>query len=146
MKKKNLKISIIGCGNIGSAIAHGLIKSKNFKSDNIILTKRKQSDLIEFSKEGFLVTTDNKKAVSESGIVILSVTPQQLNTVLNDIKDILLPRKHKILSVVSGASIKQIKEHLEMDLPVVRVMPNTAIAIQESMTCICAEENEYWED
>ena len=142
MKKKNLKISIIGCGNIGSAIAHGLVKSKKYKSDNIILTRRKQADLIEFSNEGFLVTTDNKKAVTETGIVILAVTPQQLNTVLNDIKDVVSSGKHKILSVVSGASIKQIKEHLEMDLPVVRVMPNTAIAIQESMTCICAEDND----
>lgn len=142
MKKKNLKISIIGCGNIGSAIARGLVKSKVYKSDNIILTKRKQSDLIELSNEGYLVTTDNKKAVSETGIIILSITPQQLNTVLNDIKEVLSPKKHKILSVVSGASIKQIKEHLGFDLPVVRVMPNTAIAIQESMTCICAEEKD----
>jgi pyrroline-5-carboxylate reductase len=61
---------------------------------------------------------------------------------MEEIKTVLNPEVHKILSVVSGASIKQIKNHIGMDLPVVRVMPNTAIAIQESMTCICAEEKD----
>lgn len=141
------KISIIGCGNIGSAIANGLVKSNNYKHSEIILTRRRNKDLSPFIEKGFVGLTDNKKAVSESEIVILAVTPQQLNVVFEDIKTVLERDKHIVMSVVSGASIKQIKEHLELDLPVVRVMPNTAIAIQESMTCICADkkDNEYAE-
>lgn len=141
------KISIIGCGNIGSAIANGLVKSNNYKHSEIILTRRRGKDLKPFVEMGFVGLTDNKKAVNDSEIVILAVTPQQLNVVFEDIKTVLDPAKHIIMSVVSGASIKQIKEHLELDLPVVRVMPNTAIAIQESMTCICADniDNEYAE-
>ena len=83
-----------------------------------------------------------KRRLNETNIIILAVTPQQLNAVIEDIKTVLNPKKHKILSVVSGASIKQIKNHIGIDLPVVRVMPNTAIAIQESMTCICADEKD----
>ncbi|MBK7104124.1 MAG: pyrroline-5-carboxylate reductase [Ignavibacteriae bacterium] len=134
-------ISIIGCGNIGSAIANGLVKS-NYKPSNIYLTKRKSEDFEEFKNLGFKTTTENKKAVSQSEIIILAVTPQQLNVVLEDIKSAIQPEKHIVMSVVSGASIKQIKKHLASEVPVVRVMPNTAIAIQESMTCICADEKD----
>ncbi len=140
MKKK--KISIIGCGNIGTAIANGLVKSKKYKYSEIILTKRKEKDLEELKSLGFSTTTDNKKAVNESDIVILAVTPQQLNNVFEDIKDSLIPSKHIVISVASGASIKQIKTHIGKDVNVVRAMPNTAIAIRESMTCICADEKE----
>lgn len=136
------KISIIGCGNIGSAIALGIVKSNKYKPSEIVLTRRKVDNLKEFAKDGFTTTSENKKAVKETKLIILTVTPQQLNSVIEDIKTVLNPKIHKILSVVSGASIKQIKNHIGIDMPVVRVMPNTAIAIQESMTCICAEEKD----
>jgi pyrroline-5-carboxylate reductase len=136
------KISIVGCGNIGGAIASGIVKSGKYKPSEIILTRRKVGNIAEFADKGFITISDNKKAVSQTNIIILAVTPQQLNIVMEDIKTVLNPSEHKILSVVSGASIKQIKNHIGIDLPVVRVMPNTAIAIQESMTCICAEEKD----
>lgn len=140
MKEKN--ISIIGCGNIGSAIANGLIKSDQYSPSNIILTRRKDKDLNEFKNMGFVVTNDNRWAVENSAIIILAVTPQQLNVVMEDIKSSIDINKHIVMSVVSGATIKQIKTHLNKNVPVVRVMPNTAIAIQESMTCICTDQND----
>lgn len=138
MKKK---ISIIGCGNIGSAIARGLVNSKKYKCKDIILTRRKFNALGEFSEKGFITISDNKKAVKNSNIVILAITPQQLNTVLADIKPVLKLNQHIIMSVVSGASIKKIKEIINIEIPVVRIMPNTAIAIQESMTCIASDNS-----
>lgn len=142
MSIKSKKISIIGCGNIGTAIAYGLVKSKKYEAGEIVLTKRRKNDLLPFSEKGFNTTTDNKVAVLETEIVILAVTPQQLNTVFEDIKSEINPNKHVVMSVASGASIKQIKDHIGNDVPVVRVMPNTAIAIRESMTCICADEKD----
>lgn len=141
MKFSKQKISIIGCGNIGSAIAKGLVKS-NYKPSNIYLTRRKISALEEYSILGFNTTNDNIKAVNESDIIILTVTPQQLNAAIESIKDALNTNKHIIVSVVSGVSIKQIKKLINKEIPVVRVMPNTAIAIQESMTCLCADEKD----
>lgn len=138
----NNKIAIIGCGNIGSAIAYGLIKSDLYVSSNITLTRRKQKHLENFNKDGFLTTTSNVEAVKNSDIIILAVTPQQLNQVFLEIKREIDNNKHTILSVVSGATIKQIKNHLETNVPVVRVMPNTAIAIRESMTCISTDEKD----
>lgn len=142
MSTKGMKIAVLGCGNIGSAIAFGLIKSENFSASDIYCTKRKTENLVKFSEKGFQTTNDNKLAVKNSDIIIIAVTPQQLNELAEEIKTGIDSEKHKIFSVVSGATIKQIKNLFGDDISVVRVMPNTAIAIQESMTCISGSEKE----
>jgi len=139
--KAGSKIAILGAGNIGLAIANGLINSKLFTPENLTLTKRKIETLKNFDKNGAIVTKDNKKAVKDSDILVLAVTPHQLNALMTDIKPVIESERHIVISVVSGASIKEIKGYLGEDTAVVRAMPNTAIAIQESMTCIAAESN-----
>ena len=135
-------LSILGCGNIGSEIAMGLVNAKLFTADRIILTRRSMELLKPFAEKGFAITADNKEALKKSDIVIITVTPQHLNDLLEEIKNEVNPGKHTVLSVVSGASIKQIKNHIGKEVPVVRVMPNTAIGIRESMTCICGDEKD----
>ncbi len=136
------KIAILGCGNIGGAIADGLYQSNPEIAGNISLTRRETEKLIDFASKGFHVSSDNKEVVKNSEVIILAVTPHRLRGVLLEIKDVLDPEKHVLLSVASGPTIKQIKELLGNDIPVVRVMPNTAIAIQESMTCISADKED----
>lgn len=133
------KISILGGGNIGLSIARGLKNSNLFDVKNIYITRRNIQPVLTFKEEGFKVTTDNNLAVKNSDVVIIAVQPQQLNDILSEISGDL-SKKHIVISVVSGASIKAIKTHIGKDeVQVIRVMPNTAIAIQESMTCISAE-------
>ena len=137
------KISVLGGGNIGSAIALGLINSKQYKPSEIIITRRNQELLKTLLSKGFKTAPNNANAVKETEIVIVAVTPQQLNDLLAEIKNELNPKKHIVISIVSGATIKEIRKQLGSDIPVLRVMPNTAIAIQESMTCISAEPQDH---
>lgn len=140
MTKK--KIAILGCGNIGSAIANGLVNSGLYKSSQLFLTRKSEELLSEFTDKGFNTSSNNLEAVKESDIIIVAVTPQQLNGLLEEIDNYLDESKHIILSVVTGVSIKQIKSKLSKKVPVIRIMPNTAIAIQESMTCISANDED----
>ncbi len=133
---KKKKIAIIGAGNIGTSIASGLAKSENFKTRDITLTRRRLDLLEPYKKLGFKVTSNNSEALSESDIIIIAVEPQQLDDLLVDIKSELDPDRHLLISVVTGAHSKQIIQKTENKVPVVRAMPNTAIAIRESMTCI----------
>jgi len=136
----DLQFCILGCGNIGEAIARGITRANIAPSQKIILTKRSASGLEKLEKEGFQVTVDNVDAVKRSNVVIVCVQPQQLNALLDSLKGVI---KDKIvISVVSGASISEIKEALGDDkLDVVRAMPNTAIAYRESMTCVAGDDN-----
>ncbi len=129
------KIAIIGGGNLGTAIAEGLIKSKFCKPADIIITKRNVSTLQAMAKKGVQVTADNNAAIRNSELVILAIKPFQVADVLNNVKKDLTS-KHILVSVVTGVLINDIAEIIKKKMPVCRAMPNTAIAIRESMTCL----------
>ena len=133
------KVAIIGGGNIGLAIANGLISSKLFPSKNIYITKRKIEIIKNLQDEGFKLTSNNIEAVKNSEVIVIAVQPKQLDELLKEIAPVLNEEKHVIISVVSGASIQAIKSLIGKDVPIVRAMPNTAIAIKESMTCIASD-------
>jgi pyrroline-5-carboxylate reductase len=133
MKKS---IAIIGGGNLGASIAHGLTKSNYISPENIIVTRRKVEALKTLESEGITISTDNNNAIENSRIVILAVKPHQIKEVLMEVKDSVIKSKPLLASVVTGTKISEIKEIVGSDIKVFRVMPNTAIAIQESMTCI----------
>ena len=134
----NNKIAIIGGGNLGTAIAEGLIQSGFVQPKHILITKRNIRTLQALERSGALVSDKNEEAVRYADLVILAVKPYQVNDILRSLKDEFRAEKHVLVSVVSGISIDQIAAQVGSGLPVVRAMPNTAIAIQESMTCVAA--------
>jgi len=129
------KIAIIGGGNLGTAIAEGLLKSKFSKAADITITKRNIATLQSMKEEGIKVTADNAAAVKNSDIIILAVKPYQVSDVLKSFKANLLP-KHILVSVVTGVLISDIRDTIKINIPIFRAMPNTAISIQQSITCI----------
>ncbi|TAH00975.1 MAG: pyrroline-5-carboxylate reductase [Sphingobacteriales bacterium] len=128
------KIAIIGGGNLGTAIAEGLISSGFVQAKHIIITKRNISTLHALERKGVLVSDDNSEAVGFADIVILAVKPFQVDEVLAKLSAHF--SKQLLVSVVTGISTAHLLKALNKPMPVVRAMPNTAIAIQESMTCI----------
>ena len=132
------KIAIIGGGNLGTAIAEGLLISKFSKPADITVTKRNVSTLRGLQDQRINITNDNAKAVRSSDIIILAVKPFQVSDVLNGIRKELSAKKI-LISVVTGVTISEIGEAIKKTLPLFRAMPNTAIAIQQSMTCICSQ-------
>lgn len=130
------KIAIIGGGNLGTAIAEGLIQSGFVLPKHIIITKRNVSTLHELERRGVLVSDDNREAVRIADLVILAVKPFQVDDVLANLREDISDKKHVLVSVVTGITTEHILKALAKKIPVVRAMPNTAIAIQESMTCI----------
>jgi len=136
----NNKIAIIGGGNLGAAMAEGLVASGFVLPEHLIVTKRNISSLKSLEEKGVMVSNDNGKAVQFANWVVLAVKPFQIKEVLAGIKEYLDPKKHVLISVVTGVWIKDIHEMVGDQFAVFRAMPNTAIAIKESMTCVCAHQ------
>lgn len=132
-------IAILGSGNIGLSLASGLVESNYCKADEIILTRRNIKNLSAQAEQGYNTTTDNFKAVGDASIVILAVLPQQLDKVLEEINAAIVPKIHLVISVISGVSCAAIRAKLGEDVQVVRAMPNTAISIGQSMTCVASD-------
>lgn len=131
------KIAIIGGGNLGTAIAEGLLISNFSKPKELIITKRNTATLKGLKEKGVEVTDDNLSAVKKSEVIILAVKPYQVADVLGQIKKELKDNQ-LLISVVTGVLISEMETVIKKSLPVFRAMPNTAIAIRESMTCICS--------
>ena len=129
------KIAIIGGGNLGSAIAEGLIKSKFCKPTDITITKRNTATLKHLANKGVQVSSDNSKAIKNCELVILAIKPFQVSEILIGLKK-ELTAKHLLVSVVTGVLMEEIETTIKKKIPIFRAMPNTAVAIQQSMTCI----------
>jgi pyrroline-5-carboxylate reductase len=139
------RMAVLGAGNIGAAIARGLVASGIAPAGGITLTRRKPESLATLKSEGFEVTVENTDAVHRSDLIFLAVTPQQLNALLAEISQAVESRRHTVVSIVSGATIAEIRKHLGKDVTIIRAMPNTAIAIRQSMTCLSTDRDDRGE-
>lgn len=129
------KIAIIGGGNLGTAIAEGLLSGNFCAANDLIITKRKPETLESFSRRCLEVTADNVYATHKADVVIIAVKPFQIKDVLESLKPALTPKK-VLVSVVTGISLEEIRSVAGSDISIIRAMPNTAIAIRQSITCI----------
>jgi pyrroline-5-carboxylate reductase len=133
------RIAILGAGNIGQALATGLAASGYCAPEAITLTRRQLHGLEALAARGFQATTDNLAAARAADVLVVAVQPRQLPELLAEIRPVLQPERHLVVSVITGVTIAELHGMIGAPVPVVRAMPNTGIAIRESMTCLAAE-------
>ncbi len=137
---RNKKITIVGAGNMGGAIVNGMIKSGFIPAENISVADRKVSILQKMKEQGVAGFENNRDAVKNADVIILAVKPYHTESVINEIKPELTIDKI-VISIIAGVGIEDLEKLIGLPLPIFRVMPNTAISLQESMTCISANGN-----
>jgi pyrroline-5-carboxylate reductase len=135
-------IAILGGGNLGRALAMGWTETGYCPADRIRITRRHPEKLAYFAEVGFRIGSDNREAVAQSDIIVLAVQPQQVSELLEEIRPAIDPARHRIISVISGVSIRQLREPLGTTAPIIRAMPNTAVSIGESMTCLSSHDDD----
>jgi pyrroline-5-carboxylate reductase len=135
-------IAIIGAGNLGQALASGWLAAGLRRPDELILTRRDaDAALGEFAVRGCVVTGDNAAAVERAAVVVVAVQPQQLLRVLDEIGAAVDVARHTLISVVSDVPLSEFRARVGLGLGIVRAMPNTAVGIRESMTCLAAPDD-----
>lgn len=134
----NVKVSVIGCGNIGLSILQGLLKEKSIPAKNFIATRRNINELIGLENTGIRISSDNVNAVKGSQLVVIAVKPYNLDSVLKEIKGYLIPGKHILISVTTGVTLSQITKIIGKEIPVFRAMPNISSSVGKSVSCICS--------
>lgn len=133
-----MKIGIIGTGNLGLSIAKGLIMGNAITT--LYLSRRNTASISDYAEyKNVFITSDNVEAVQKSDILIFAVQPSQIAAILKGIKDELTD-KHVIISTITGYEIQQIEDIVGSDHFIIRAMPNTAIAVGASMTCLASNE------
>lgn len=130
------KITIIGGGNLGGSVAFGLIKSKQIQPSALTVSDKYTGVLKKFQDQGAVVTSCNIDAVKGADIIILAIKPYQAQEIIAEIKPFLASNQI-LISAVAGLGLLKLEEAVSgSGVQTFRIMPNTAIAIQESMTLI----------
>lgn len=133
---KNLRIAVIGCGNIGQSIIEGIIKRNVDQLPEITATRRNLVELDHLKSQGIRVTSDNLKAVQESDLIVIAVKSYNFSSILSEISSHLQPGRHILISVTTGISTDQILKATGNRIPVFRAMPNISASIGSSVTCL----------
>ena len=135
------KIGFIGCGNMGSAIVGGLIKSGFEKPENIIVsTKTEQSASRLYNELKINTTIDNKLVVKESDILFLAVKPNMYKGIIEDVKN-LITKEKVIITIAAGITLDNMNMWLGDGYKIIRAMPNTPALVGEAMTAVCTNGN-----
>ena len=139
-----MKLTIIGSGNMGSAIVRGLIQGSIFKPEDITVIDIHQAPLDVLKKDcpALNVALGSFNSVTEADIILLAVKPWLIHDVITDIKFQMDYSRQLLISIAARVSIADIEKSLAKypdteELPVIfSVIPNTAIAVKQSMTLI----------
>ncbi len=137
-----MKIAILGAGNMGGAIAKGLVRS-GLSAADITLTRTQPETPEDLAALGLSVTTDNVGAIAEAEVVFVAVKPWLVSTVLQPIAA-KIPAGALVISVAAGVTLADLRADLSRakGVRVARIMPNTAVGLCCGVTAIAGETPE----
>ncbi len=136
-----MKITIIGGGNMGGAIALGLASGTIFSPQDITVIdhNQKKIDALMASKN-INGTVNDYSSLPEADIIVLAVKPWLIEDLLNKHAKALNERQI-VISIAAGISLNELSEWIIPNCAIYKVMPNTAIAIKESMSFIASHNS-----
>lgn len=135
MTKK--KIGFIGCGNMARAMIGGILGAGVLRPEEIIASNHTAPKLEAAKTEfGIETTADNRKAASESRILVLAVKPQYCAEVIAEIAG-SVPEDSVVVTLMPGKTLAKLREMFGRSLKIIRSMPNTPALVREGMTALC---------
>lgn len=135
-----MKIGFIGAGNMAGAIIRGMV-SGGFRGSDILAFDVDNAKLIQLFEDcGICMASSAEEAAEQVDALVFAVKPQMFPTVLPALAPVLHRSEPLIISIAAGKSMASIEELLGTGLPVVRVMPNIAAKVGESMAAFCANK------
>src|SRR4029079_3715994 len=143
LKLSDKKLSVLGAGKLGGILLRAYLKRGLFVSNRVIATVKHADGAAALAKElGIAVTTDNREAVKGADIVLLTIKPQTVAEVLQEIAP-EIGADTLIVSVAASVPARFVEQQLaaatsgKREVAVVRAMPNTPAAVDCGMTAIC---------
>jgi len=132
------KLAILGGGKMGEALMSGLLRSGWRNPNEVVVTVRREERGRSLAERyGVGITLDNQAAVREAGIAIIAVKPQDMEALLAQVAPAVRP-ENLIVSVAAGITTGFIERRVPVEVPVVRVMSNVPVLVDEAMSVVAA--------
>ena len=132
----------IGTGNMGGALARAAARTVENRRC-IVLANRTPEKAARLADELGASVADNLSIAAECDYILLGVKPQMMTDMLAEIAPVLRRRATPfvLLSMAAGLTTARIREMAGGGYPVIRIMPNTAVAVGEGVTMYCCTDN-----
>lgn len=137
------KIGIVGTGNMGKALARGLIQANVITQDHLFLSDRKTERLNALVNELGAVAVNNEELTRECDVIILAVKPQDMEKMLEPLRA-LFRSDQLIISIAAGLKTERLERALGGEIPVVRVMPNLPVLVRSGASAYCLGQYASW--
>ncbi|MFB3737901.1 MAG: pyrroline-5-carboxylate reductase [Candidatus Velamenicoccus archaeovorus] len=132
------RVAFLGGGRMGEALVSGLIRSGGRATDEIVVTCRREERAAELAERyGVTATLSNPEAVEWADTLVLMVKPQDMETLLGQVAATVRSEQLAI-SFAAGIRTSFVQKHLPEGVPVVRVMSNVAVLVDEAMSVVAA--------
>lgn len=132
-------IGFIGCGNMATAMIQGLINA-GVNADEIIASNRSLEKLVAVQNSYGIHVGSNEDVATRAKWLVLAVKPKDIKSVLTDVKP-YLSIDTVVISLAAGVTLENIEELLPESTKVMRMMPNTAVAINQAVIAIVSGKN-----
>lgn len=132
-------VAVLGAGNLGSAIARGIVRSGFREPEEVHLTSLEPATLARFADRGHPTGRDNAAAAGAAKILVVSVQPADVKALFAELGSALDPERHTVVSTVAGVPLERLRRFTGPGVPIVRAMPNLGIQTLNSMTCLASE-------
>ena len=131
-------IAFLGGGRMGEALVAGLLRSGGRTADEILVTCRREERARELTeRHGVATTLDNAEACRFASVLVLMAKPQDFEVLLQQIAE-HVTTEHLVVTFAAGIRTSFVEQHLAPDVPVVRVMSNVPVMVDEAMSVIAA--------
>jgi pyrroline-5-carboxylate reductase len=141
-----LKIGFLGAGKMASALAKGFIRANITAPDSVIASDVFEPARAAFAKEtGTKAVASNLEVILATKVLVLAVKPDQVNSVLWEIRESFTPA-HLLISIAAGVPLVRIENALPANSRVIRVMPNTPALVGASASAFATGKTTTPED
>ncbi|WP_344605399.1 pyrroline-5-carboxylate reductase [Sporichthya brevicatena] len=130
------RVALLGGGKMGEALLAGILRAGRTAAD-IVVSERHPERAAELRERYGVTTAEPAGAIADADVIILAVKPQDMPALLADIGKAARPEQ-LVVSVAAGIPAAFIERNFDADVPVVRVMSNTAVFVDQAMSAISA--------
>src|SRR3990172_2271549 len=133
-------IAFLGAGNMAEALVKGLLRAKVAEAREIICSDRNPARAELTQRYGVRFTRSSREAAEVADLVVLSVKPQIMNKLLDEVAPVL-DQKKLVISIAAGVPIAAIERKVGHGVRIVRTMPNTPALVGAGATALSPGEH-----
>jgi pyrroline-5-carboxylate reductase len=142
MERKNLKVAVIGAGNMGEALIGGMLHAGLTSKDRIVASDAASDRLKRIGDSlGIRCVKNNLEAVRDAEVILLAVKPQNLPSIREELQG-RLTEKQLVISILAGVPVAKLRAALGEGPAIVRVMPNLPALIGQGMSVVAGDSAE----